>query len=152
MIREKSLRREAIWRRITLHAFYASDYGHEVAGAAATHANREMMEVLEAMTAPEDQPALLQAVREVAKAAVEIWRRARLELDLVHSSMPSTANAGAIHGPDDVMLWVRPHIVSEHVDSNDRPTTTSCVYLQGTALRQGSPSVLTLRQEGLVGE
>ena len=162
MIREKSVHREAIWRTITLRALYASAYGRKAASVAATGVSREIVEKIHAMTATENQPGLLQAVRLVAKATVQLWRRARLEWDMIHSSMPLASDTEGSYGPTDVMLWIRPHIVRENLLSNvngdgeqsdqQEIKTVSCyVYLQGTALRPDSPLVLTRRQEVLAG-
>ncbi|KAK5022008.1 hypothetical protein LTS07_010423 [Exophiala sideris] len=87
MITRKSMRREAIWRAITMHAIYASDYGRKAAITTATLASREIMHKMQRLTAPEVHANLLQAVRVIVKTAVSIWRQARLELDPVQSSL-----------------------------------------------------------------
>ncbi|KAK5262802.1 hypothetical protein LTR40_014850, partial [Exophiala xenobiotica] len=77
------------------------------------------MEIIQAIpaamgaTVVEYNSALLYGVRLVAKAAVQIWRRARLELDSVRSSMPVAHATGRSGSPTDVILWVRPHVTRE---------------------------------------
>lgn len=146
MIGRKSLRREAVWRKLTMRAIFASAYGRKATEVVATCVSREIMEKIQAITGANARPPLLQAIRSVAKAAVQVWRRARLEWDLIYSTMPSTTETDLDGSDADVMLWVRPHIVREELVS---PTlrTASCVYLQGTAVRQDSPLVVARRQE-----
>ncbi|EXJ86984.1 hypothetical protein A1O3_03941 [Capronia epimyces CBS 606.96] len=165
MIRAKSLRREAMWRSITMRAIYASAAGRKATRIAATRLSMEIMDRIETLTLSETRPALLQAIRVVAKVAVETWRRARLEWDLIHSSMPSTPETWeATSSPSDAMLWVRPHIVRElairgtagmevrdETSPQQTPTMACCIYLQGTALHRDSPLVQARRQE-LSGE
>ncbi|KIX01770.1 uncharacterized protein Z518_09497 [Rhinocladiella mackenziei CBS 650.93] len=163
MIRVKSVHREAVWRTITMRAIYASAYGRKATGIAATSACQEIMHRIQSMTDTKLRSALLQAVRLVAKAAVQIWRRVRLEWDLIYSNMPSSSQTGETYDPSDVLLWVRPHIVREIVTTStegevdgdserQNPPIGACrIYLQGTALRQDSPLVLARRQELLAG-
>lgn len=156
-IRAKSFRREAIWRAIMMRAIYTGNRGRKAAMAAATGLSRDIMEAIGVSTLDGDMPGLLQAVRVVAKRAVQTWRRARLEWNFIHSVMPSTSDTtwddGAATSPSDIVLWVRPHIVGEVVthsmyrdpgrtparSSPQRPRTPGrCVYLQGRVLRQNS--------------
>lgn len=165
-IRGKSLRREAIWRTITMRAMYASPGGSKAARIVATRLSREIMDTIGPRHVDELRPALLQAVRFVAKAAVQLWRLARLEWDLIQSSMQSnTETWREIYGPPEVLLWVRPHIVREAVPrgtiesqlqagslQHTTKMSTSCIYLQGTALLQrGSPLVQARLGEVLAG-
>ena len=150
MITRKSMRREAIWRAITMQAIYASDYGRKAAIATATLASREIMHQMQRLTVPEPHSQLFQGIRVIVRTAVSIWRRARLELDPVHSSLPMREDARSEQdrktamNDSDVVLWIRPHIVREDLMSNirtgkdggqdDDQKETYCVYLQGRAL------------------
>lgn len=151
MIRAKSVNREGMWRSITMRAIYGSPYGRKAAAVAAGTISKEIMERIQSLANPTICAILFRAVRLVVKAAVQLWRRARLEWDLIHSTMPST--------PDwergtDIMLWVRPHVVRERMGSLDPREPNhggACVYLQGTGIREDSPLVMVRRQELLVG-
>ncbi|KAK5415147.1 hypothetical protein LTR07_001422 [Exophiala xenobiotica] len=152
MIRRKSLRREAIWRSLTMQAVYASAYGRKAAAATAASVTMEIIQAIPAAmgaTVVEYNSALLYGVRLVAKAAVQIWRRARLELDSVRSSMPVAHATGRSGSPTDVILWVRPHVTreglmdelgfgKENAVETYSPSLGSHVLLQGTVLRHDS--------------
>ncbi|KEF60003.1 uncharacterized protein A1O9_04852 [Exophiala aquamarina CBS 119918] len=130
-----------------MRAIYGSTYGRKVAVLAAGTISEEIMEGFQSLANPTISTFLLWAVRRVVKAAVQLWRRARLEWDLIHSTLPST--------PDwergtDTMLWIRPHVVRERtgsLDAKEASSKSACVYLQGTGIREGSPLVMTRRQE-----
>ncbi|EXJ88193.1 hypothetical protein A1O1_05123 [Capronia coronata CBS 617.96] len=163
IIGRKSVRREAVWRHTTMQAIYASAVGRKAAQVIATRLSSEVIDTIWALPPKEPPEALRQAVRSVAKAAVQIWRRARLECDLIHSSMPSTPGTWKnIDSPSGDMLSVRPHIVREVAAYGTSggglqaeaascpqgpPDIASYVYLQGVVLSQDSPVVQARRQE-----
>ncbi|KAI1618577.1 hypothetical protein EDD37DRAFT_647369 [Exophiala viscosa] len=150
LITRKSVRREAIWRAITMQAIYASDYGRKAAIATATLASWEIMHKLQRLCAPELHSQLFQDVRVIVKSAVHIWRQARLVLDPIYSSLETKEDAK--RGQDrklatndsDVVLWLRPHIVREDLmmsirtdedGGQDNDSQETCyVYLQGKTL------------------
>jgi len=150
LIRAKSVNRERIWRSTTLRAIYGSAYGRKAAVVAAGVISQEIMERIQSLANPTICTFLFRAVRLVVKAAVQVWRRARLEWDLIQSTLPSTPEW---ERGSDIMLWVRPHVVRERTGSLDLGETNhegACVYLQGTGIREDSPLVMARRQELLV--
>lgn len=150
MMRRKSLRRETIWRSLTMQTIYASAYGRKAAAATALSVTKEIMRDIQTVMADDSHSALLCGVRLIAKAAIQIWRRVRLELDSVYSSMTMAPSTRGETSPSDVVLWVRPHITREgligdmlsNMNDSSGKSLASCVYLQGTALRRNPPLVL----------
>ncbi|OAP63505.1 hypothetical protein AYL99_02732 [Fonsecaea erecta] len=162
MISAKSVHREAIWRAITVRALYTSPYGRKAASTVATSASKEIVDKLASMTLAEHVPALIEAVRSIAKAAVELWRQVRVEWAAVRSSMGHRIlEIEGISSLTDVTLWIRPHIFREGartVDDDGRDcgplrssSAAGCIYLQGTGLCHDSPLVIARRQELMAG-
>jgi hypothetical protein len=157
-ISAKSVRREALWRAVTARAIYATEYGRKAASAVATRVSQEIMDKVRPLASAETVSALFQAVCTVSKTAVELWRQVRVELQVVHSSMPSTPKTGGSYGAVEDMLWIRPHVVREGfgvLAADMEHSDAIRVYLQGTMLHQHSPIVLArqeeLRREGEAG-
>lgn len=147
MIRAKSVNRERIWRSTTMRAIYGSAYGRKAAVVAAGMISKEIMERIQSLANPTICTFLFRAVRLVVKAAVQLWRRARLEWDLIHSMLPSTPDW---ERGSDIMLWVRPHVVRDRMgslDAKEANNERACVYLQGTGIREDSPLVMARREE-----
>lgn len=147
MIRAKSVNREQVWRSITMRCIYGSAYGRKAVAAVAARVGEEIMARIQTLANPADRSLLSGGVRLVVKAAVEIWRRCRLEWDWIHSTMSSMADwkQGM-----DMILCVRPRIVRERMGSLDPKGSNhlqACVYLQGTGIREDSPLVIERRQE-----
>ncbi|KAJ9611811.1 hypothetical protein H2204_015174 [Knufia peltigerae] len=151
LMRRKSLRREAIWRSLTMQTLYASAYGRKAAAATALSVTKEIMRDIQAIMADDSHSALLCGVRLIAKAAIQIWRRVRLELDSVYSTMTMAPSPGEDASPSDVVMWIRPHItkeglmgdwLSKNMTQSSGALGSSCVFLQGTALRPSPPLVL----------
>jgi len=152
MIRGKSVRREALWRAITLRAMFSSPRAKKSVNAAATATLNEIVEALTQLAPPERPDELLQALRAVVKDAVALWRQARVDPDTIRSSMPDTSHS---HALGDVIFWVRPHVVCERTGiltaagQDGEGEMGTLIYLQGTALRRDSPLILQRRQEVL---
>lgn len=147
MIRAKSVNREQVWRSITMRCIYGSAYGRRAVAAVAGRVGEEIMARIQPLVSPTTRSLLSGEVRLVVKAAVELWRRCRLEWDWIHSTMPSMADwkPGM-----DTMFCVRPRIVRERMGSLDSKGSNhhgACVYLQGTGIREDSPLVIERRQE-----
>ena len=132
-----------------MRAIYGSAYGRKAATVAAGAVSKEIMERIGFWVAPWGSSLLFQAVRLIVKAAVQIWRRARLEWDVIHSTMPSVPEMLRNQSPAEVMLWIRPHVMREQLSANTQqePNVGAFIYLQGTAIRHDSPLVLTRRQD-----
>ncbi len=152
LIAQKSVRRESLWRCIVLRAIYTSSEGKATAGIVASTAFKEIMEQVRDLANPNgsERGRLAQAVKQVVKNAVELWRQARVEVDGIYSSMPDESNH---HKTSDVILWIRPHIVREQIGSlaqwgqDDDTLRKSSVLLEGLPLRHNDPVVMERREE-----
>ncbi|OAL32959.1 hypothetical protein AYO22_00044 [Fonsecaea multimorphosa] len=145
-----------------MRALYTSPFGRRAASTVATSASKEIVDKLQSMTLVEHVPALIEAVRSIAKAAVQLWRQVRVEWAAVRCSMPPRVlKMEGTSSLTDVTLGIRPHIFREGVRTVDddgsntgplkSPPTTGCIYLQGTALCHDSPLVIARRQELMAG-
>lgn len=152
LICQKSLRREAIWRSITLRAIYTSPGARDTVGVMAATILDEVLEHVEDLSTPSCRGPLAAALKEVVRSAVELWRQTQVEVDRISSTMPDISNR---HSLSSVLLWVRPHIVRERIGrasmanwgQEDASLGETRVLLQGTALRQDSPLVLKRYEE-----
>ena len=150
LIGQKSMRREGLWRSIVLRAIYTSSEGKATAGTVASTAFNEIMEQVQDLANLGESERLAQAVKQIVKASVEIWRQARVEIDGIHSTMPDTWNS---HKTSDVILWIRPHIVRDRVGSmaswgrDDDTLGQSHVLLEGFPLRRDASLVMMREKE-----
>jgi hypothetical protein len=149
LICRKSIRREALWRSITMRAIYTSLKARETIGIKAASILDEVIEQVEDLATPSCRAPLVAALKEVVRSSIELWRQTRVEVDRITSTMPDVST---INGLSSVLLWVRPHIVREKVAQasmfdNDGVSDPTTVLLQGTALRQDSPLVLKRYEE-----
>ena len=152
LISQKSLRREALWRSITMRAVYSSSEARNSIGVVAATVLDEVLLQVEDLSMPSSRGPLVASLREVVKSSTELWRQTQVEVDRISSAMPDVSNQ---HSLSNVLLWVRPHIVRERIGgtgiSNWGQEDTSLgearVLLQGTALRQDSPLVLKRYEE-----
>ena len=152
LICEKSLRREGLWRSITLRAIYTSSEVKSVLGTTASMVIDELLQELLDLSTPSCREPLIFSLREVVRSAIELWRQTQVEVDRISSTMPDVSNRDTL---SSVLLWVRPHIVRERIGGtgmaswgqDDLTLGESRVLLQGTALRQDSPLVLKRYEE-----
>lgn len=152
LICQKSLRREALWRSITLRAIYTSPEARSMVGFMASAVLDEIWQQVAELSAPSTREELAAALREVVRSAIELWRQTQVEVDRIYSAMPDVSSH---HSMSDVLLWVRPHIVRERIGGasmanwgqGDASLGESRILLQGTALRQDSPLILKRYEE-----
>jgi hypothetical protein len=139
-----------------MRAVYASAEGRKAARTAAVAISKEIMHKIQWLANPEYHEALLEAIRCTVKAAVGLWRKARLDWGMVYSSMPSSLLSGQTYsaGANDILFWIRPFVVHDRTCSlgeksgeGDGDKHVQEVYLHGTALRRDSPLVLARRKE-----
>ncbi|KAF2400497.1 hypothetical protein EJ06DRAFT_432786 [Trichodelitschia bisporula] len=89
-LREKSVRRESVWRQHTLLAAYTQkDAKATINLVAGSVADEIMTEIAPWADSTEDDDATLRAaVRRIVKLAAETWRYARLERELIVARLP----------------------------------------------------------------
>ncbi|OJD20511.1 hypothetical protein ACJ73_08154, partial [Blastomyces percursus] len=175
-IRRKSVRREAYWRQQTLKAAYTTSDAKQAINVVAAVIVDEIIDHIRHFADPKHLDQLLVGVRKIVKLAAETWRLARVERELIISTMPSaedeqTVNEGWKEFTYDpapsptaqeadnekhsvrrrrVLLRMCPRIYREpvHEDFNeDGEKSTQCVYLPGVVLYADSPSVLARKME-----
>ena len=157
-MRQKSVRREAFWRQQTLKAAYTTPDAKQSISRAANAVAKEIVEEIRYFTdSPRELEAVVRGVRRIVKLAVETWRRARIERELIVASFSKVdTNAeweeyGAEqyewqqqqrHRP--VMLRLFPQIIREAgheglMDEQER--VSGCVYSRGTLIYGDSPVI-----------
>ncbi|KAF2270656.1 hypothetical protein CC78DRAFT_138211 [Lojkania enalia] len=88
-IREKSTRREAIWRQQTLLAAFTSSGAKQRINTAAGTVVDEIVAAIKNFADPKEEEAIRIAVRRIVKLAAETWRFARLEREMIVATMPA---------------------------------------------------------------
>ncbi|RMZ78504.1 hypothetical protein DV737_g3810, partial [Chaetothyriales sp. CBS 132003] len=151
-IRQKSVRREALWRSILVRALHTNNaQGKASASAVASTAFRAIVDQTQDLTDIGHSGALADALKQVVKTAVEIWRQARVETDPIASSMPEglLRQVGS-----EIILWVRPRITRQQMGKiadwgrdKDAGLGQVQVLLAGVSLRKDSPVVQERQQE-----
>ncbi len=147
LICQKSLRREALWRSVTLRAIYTSPEARNMVGITASNILDDIMQQVTELSTPSEKEGLVASLRAVVRSAVELWRQTQVEVDQISATMPDVSKYDSM---SNVILWVRPHIVRERTGGTsiansgqeDISLGGSQVLLQGTALEQDSPLVL----------
>ena len=174
-IRRKSERREAAWRQTTLRAAYTVSKAKEAINVVAAVIVDEIVGEIKLFAHHSCWPAITAGVQRIVKTAAEVWRFARVERELITTSMP---DVGAFNNlecywpepeidthfegvtpqvrdtslPRQVILCVLPHIVREAVHEGflvdaEKLANSPCVYLQGKALYTDSAIVLARQRE-----
>ncbi|ODH39815.1 hypothetical protein ACO22_01758 [Paracoccidioides brasiliensis] len=88
-IRCKSVRREAYWRKQTLKAAYTTSDAKQAINVVAAVIVDEIIDHIRHFADPKNLDTLLVGVRKIVKLAAETWRLARVERELIISTMPS---------------------------------------------------------------
>ncbi|KAL2004968.1 hypothetical protein VTN00DRAFT_2818 [Thermoascus crustaceus] len=163
-IRRKSIRREAIWRQLTLKAAYTTSDARQSINVVAAVVVDEIIEQIRHFADPKQLDALLTGVRKIVKLAAETWRHARVERELILAMLPAPAaedvsnkeweeypserepspSRRGDHGRH-VILRIFPRIFREaaHEDFvDDKDKRNPCVYSPGTVLYSDSPVIL----------
>jgi hypothetical protein len=88
-IRDKSTRKEAIWRQQTLLAAFTSSGAKQRINTAAGTVVEEIVGAIKNFADPREEEGIKIAVKRIVKLAAETWRFARLERELVNATMPA---------------------------------------------------------------
>ena len=76
-LRQKSIRREAVWRQQTLHAAYTVSSAKQSINKIAAIIVEEIMDEIKYFTCPTQYEQVTVAIRRIVKIAAETWRYAR---------------------------------------------------------------------------
>ncbi|KAF2634682.1 hypothetical protein P280DRAFT_357473, partial [Massarina eburnea CBS 473.64] len=174
-IRDKSTRKEAIWRQQTLLAAFTSSGAKQRINTAAGTVVEEIVNAIKNFAAPKEEEAIKIAVKRIVKLAAETWRFARLEREMITAFMPAledeehqftgpkywapyqsdTTPAGTTSPSNKqpkLLLRLFPIIYREPRHENfreaddDKPDD-GCVYHHGTALYDDADSVVQRAEE-----
>ncbi|KAJ4345911.1 uncharacterized protein N0V89_012047 [Didymosphaeria variabile] len=118
-IRDKSTRKEAIWRQQTLLAAFTSSGAKQRINTAAGTVVEEIVNAIKHFADPREEEGIKIAVKRIVKLAAETWRFARLEREMISATMP------AIHDEDHD--FTRPKFWPSH-----RPEGSPIASLVGT--------------------
>jgi hypothetical protein len=88
-IRDKSTRKESIWRQQTLLAAFTSSGAKQRINTAAGTVVDEIVSAIKHFADPREEEGIKTAVKRIVKIAAETWRFARLERELIHATMPA---------------------------------------------------------------
>ncbi|KAF2013178.1 hypothetical protein BU24DRAFT_231709 [Aaosphaeria arxii CBS 175.79] len=176
-IRDKSTRKEAIWRQQTLLAAFTSSGAKQRINTAAGSVVEEIVTAVKYFADPREEEAIKIAVRRIVKLAAETWRFARLEREMITATMPAVydqdhefagpdywsahktedtpiASLAGTAVPDErpkLLLRIFPVIHREPKHENlraaDEPPDEGCIYHHGLALYDDAKAVETRREE-----
>ncbi|CAO2656774.1 Nn.00g055770.m01.CDS01 [Neocucurbitaria sp. VM-36] len=88
-IRDKSTRKEAIWRQQTLLAAFTSSGAKQRINTAAGTVVEEIVNAVKHFADPKEEEGIKIAVKRIVKLAAETWRFARLEREMISATMPA---------------------------------------------------------------
>jgi hypothetical protein len=88
-IRDKSTRKEAIWRQQTLLAAFTSSGAKQRINTAAGTVVDEIIVAIKNFADPKEEEGIRIAVKRIVKLAAETWRFARLEREMITATMPA---------------------------------------------------------------
>jgi serine/arginine repetitive matrix protein 2 len=88
-IRDKSTRKEAIWRQQTLLAAFTSSGAKQRINTAAGTVVEEIVNAIKHFADPKEEEGIKIAVKRIVKLAAETWRFARLEREMITAIMPA---------------------------------------------------------------
>lgn len=88
-IRDKSTRKEAIWRQQTLLAAFTSSGAKQRINTAAGTVVEEIVNAIRHFADPREEEGIKIAVKRIVKLAAETWRFARLEREMITAVMPA---------------------------------------------------------------
>lgn len=88
-IRDKSTRKEAIWRQQTLLAAFTSSGAKQRINTAAGTVVEEIVNAIKHFADPREEEGIKIAVKRIVKLAAETWRFARLEREMITATMPA---------------------------------------------------------------
>jgi len=88
-IRDKSTRKEAIWRQQTLLAAFTSSGAKQRINTAAGTVVEEIVNAIKHFADPKEEEGIKISVKRIVKLAAETWRFARLEREMIIAAMPA---------------------------------------------------------------
>ncbi|KAH3945752.1 hypothetical protein HBI56_095040 [Parastagonospora nodorum] len=91
-IRDKSTRKEAIWRQQTLLAAFTSSGAKQRINTAAGTVVEEIVSAIKHFADPREEEGIKIAVKRIVKLAAETWRFARLEREMINATMPAISD------------------------------------------------------------
>lgn len=131
-IRDKSTRKESIWRQQTLLAAFTSSGAKQRINTAAGTVVEEIVNAIKHFADPKEEEGIKIAVKRIVKLAAETWRFARLEREMISATMPAIDdNDHDFAGPD---FW-----------PSHRPEGTPIGSLVGTEMPHDEQPKLLLR-------
>lgn len=86
-LREKSTRKEAVWRHYTLLAGYTASNAKKNAGVAAASVIEEIAGYVKPFADQKNMDVITSGITRIVKFAVETWRYARMEREMITASM-----------------------------------------------------------------
>lgn len=86
-LREKSTRKEAVWRHYTLLAGYTASNAKKNAGVAASSVIEEIAGYVKPFADQKNMDIITSGISRIVKFAVETWRYARMEREIITASM-----------------------------------------------------------------
>ncbi|KAJ4288193.1 hypothetical protein N0V90_012210 [Kalmusia sp. IMI 367209] len=131
-IRDKSTRKEAIWRQQTLLAAFTSSGAKQRINTAAGTVVEEIVNAIKHFADPKEEEGIKIAVKRIVKLAAETWRFARLEREMISATMP------AVH--DEEHEFIGPEFWPSH-----NPEGTPIPSLVGTTAPSDEKPKLLLR-------
>lgn len=170
-LRNKSPRKEAIWRQHTLYAAYTAPTAKKTTNSAAGAVVEEIVKQIRPFADPDKLELIHVGVKRIVKTAAETWRYARLEREMITAEMPCTGEANkpgdewhcdehddnnsevaeAAGSVRKILLRLLPAISREPIHESLRTekdkTDNGCLYSPGVTLCSQCPSVTTRLQE-----
>lgn len=168
-LRNKSTRKEAVWRQHTLYAAYTAPTAKKMTNSAAGAVVEEIARQIRPFADAEKLELVYAGVRRIVKTAAETWRYARLEREMITARMPPSGDtnykgdewhcdehsngdeAEAAASPRKTLLRLLPVISREPMHESLRTekdkTDNGCLYSPGVTLCSHCPSVKTRLQE-----
>ncbi|KAF2739268.1 hypothetical protein EJ04DRAFT_356084 [Polyplosphaeria fusca] len=107
-IRDKSSRKEAIWRQQTLLAAFTSSGAKQRINTAAGTVVDEIVMAIKNFADPREEEGIRIAVRKIVKTAAETWRFARLEREMITAIMPALDDGSHEFAPPNFWREYKP--------------------------------------------
>ncbi|KAF2707487.1 hypothetical protein K504DRAFT_503726 [Pleomassaria siparia CBS 279.74] len=131
-IRDKSTRKEAIWRQQTLLAAFTSSGAKQRINTAAGTVVDEIILAIKNFADPKEEDGIRISIKRIVKLAAETWRFARLEREMITATMPALQ--------DEEHKFTGPEYWPEY-----RPEETPIPSLVGTTIPSDEQPKLLLR-------
>ncbi|KAI9787395.1 MAG: hypothetical protein M1816_007528 [Peltula sp. TS41687] len=171
-LRNKSTRKEAIWRQHTLYAAYTAPTAKKTTNSAAGAVVEEIVKQIRPFADPDKLELMYAGVRRIVKTAAQTWRYARLEREMITAHMPCSAGEANSKQGDEwqcdehdsagedaaagsrrktLLLRLLPAIsrepIHESLQVEKEKADNGCLYSLGVTLCSACPAVQTRLQE-----